>query len=644
MFSKINNKITKNSTEKSILRRQLDKEMKINLSIDSDTSENYIYNYSDINKEDNINMLSNINNFSSNKNIKIHEIPDSFNCNIEIKTDVNSEITNYVNEVEFYVCDNYFQQDSETSESDISNINETEFDYTNKHHYQRNSKREVQNRNKEIATINFYSRTKEEFNNYVTEVKFCSNSSEEDDSGLYGSINSIVPKQKMYTSEEYVQNFNDEIDKNKGKLTNYMNEIVFFVNNIHDNSEDGNSVKDSLDISSHKQTNEKFTNYVNEIEFFVNNIHDDNSEDGNSAKDFLDISSHKQTNGKFTNYVNEIVFFVNNIHDDNSEDRNYVKDSLDISSHKQTNGKFTNYVNEIVFFVNNIHDDYSEDGNTVKDPLDISSHKQTNGKFTHYVNEIVFFVNNIHDDNSEDGNSVKDSLDISSHMQTNGNFTNYANEIVFYDNNIHDDNGEDGNSVKDPLDISLPNEYKDVSNSTSIPACKNQTKNNSYIYNHLIPRTTNAMENNPLEASLNMFLENEKNREDFKDSNSTIKDNSESHEDLDINSHNKFNNYENQWLTITSDSTNFFNDDILSTDKLPRRRLSVLDFRFSEIERNSDNTNFFDDDILSTDKFPRRRLTILDFTFSEIERNIDNTNFFDDDILSTNKFPRRRLF
>ena len=127
--------------------------------------------------------------------------------------------------------------------------------------------------------------------------------------------------------------------------------------------------------------------------------------------------------------------------------------------------------------------------------------------FTNYSNEIVFCDTNIHDDYTEDENSVKDPLDISSHDHTNGEFTYYENEIVFCDTNIHNDYSEDENSIKDPLDISLHNKYNEVSDSTST-----------------VPITNYAIKNNLIEARLNMFLENEKNREDFKDSHSTIQD------------------------------------------------------------------------------------------------------------------------
>ena len=557
-----------NTTEKSTLRKQLDQGMKtevneiqfeksaymhfaekINLSNDSVTSENNIYDYSDMGKEDNItenksyqihntkNMLGNITNFSgneinnnkkqnfvfktgisdfkcantyindnefgdcsdeisnnnfvkhskdyktnnvtdANKSIKILEVADSFHSNIEIKTNTNSDITKYINKVEFFVCNNSFRQISETTEekhsneefkmisenqinaeslspksnemcnknnnnnygaeqvnysqssaesslnntlkgfpeSDIGNINDTDFCHTDEKQYQQNSKNEAQNRNNDISTVNFNSRTNEEFNNYVSEVEFCPNSPEEHN----------VPKLKMHT-EKYVQNFNDQIDKNKRKLTYDANEIVF-----------------------------------------------------------CDINS------------------------------------------------------------------------------------------------------------------------------------------------IHDNSCENGDPVKDPLDISLSNGNNEVSNSASIPTGKNQTKNDSYIYNHSTPYTTDVMENNPLEASLKTFLENEKDIEDFEDNNSTIKYDTQS-QDLNINSHNKFDNNDNQWLTIISDNTNFFDDDILSADKLPRRQRSCLDFTFSEIDKNSDfnstcntSTSFFSDDDLVMRRISRR--DSIAEVVSSIDVNFKPTN------------------
>ena len=75
---------------------------KINFSIDSDSSEKNIYNYSDMNKEDNRSMLSNINNFPSN------EIDNNENQNFEFKTDISDSKceSTYVNGIEFYDCSN----------------------------------------------------------------------------------------------------------------------------------------------------------------------------------------------------------------------------------------------------------------------------------------------------------------------------------------------------------------------------------------------------------------------------------------------------------------------------------------------------------------------------------------------------------
>ena len=149
------------------------------------------------------------------------------------------------------------------------------------------------------------------------------------------------------------QNFEFKTDISDSKCaTIYVNGIEFIdcsaLNSCEedsdvDNIEDENSVKDPLDISSHKHTNREFTNYENEIVFCDKNIHDDSSEGENSVKDPPDISLHKQSNGEFTNYENEIVFCDTNIHNDNSGDENSVKYSLDIA----TSSKATTIADDI---------------------------------------------------------------------------------------------------------------------------------------------------------------------------------------------------------------------------------------------------------------------------------------------------------
>ncbi|OXU27461.1 hypothetical protein TSAR_014230 [Trichomalopsis sarcophagae] len=382
----------------------------------------------------------------------------------------------------------------------------------------------------------------------------------------------IINNRSLFQTESTICN---SCYNNSDEVTNYVNELEIFVNNVQNTVE---STEENHTIELQLNDNVTEEHQFNIVSSKENSL-------DSTLKAPLNETDYHKNRQEWNEYNNSESLCV--IDSDASQSVNRYVNELEVSLYRYSDVCSNEEQKEdskqkLVIIEKG---DYKNNNCSVNNPID--------SKFIQ-----VEIINNLDDKNSFEATNYVNEVEFlvcdHSHFLESDTTVNSITEdplkLSLTSNTTHADKTRQDTSIWNIQKVDLASR-EDISKKLQFEKnedCKvnKMLEKDSLVYSHSTPLDTDDIEKNPLDVSLNIFLANEKDsvlEKSFE--NTTGKE-----EDISIDSRKKkSDNNGNLWLSMINDSSNFREDTLDQSREIFKSVSHCLDFTYSDIDKYSED-------------------------------------------------------